>query len=103
MVRTPSCSARRTSRSRAIGAILAARDLGLSVPQDVSVMGVDDHELAAFFGLSTVAQFPRRQGERAAEMILDDLHPTTREAADRNERVPFELIVRSSTARPITP
>lgn len=91
------------SDEMAIGAILAARDLGLSVPHDVSVMGVDDHELAAFFGLSTVAQFPRRQGERAAEMILDDLHPTTREAGDRNVRVPFELVVRSSTARPANP
>jgi len=29
----------------AIGTILAARDLGLSVPDDVSVIGIDDHRV----------------------------------------------------------
>lgn len=100
------------SDEMAIGAILAARDLGLGVPHDVSVIGVDDHELADFFGLSTVAQFPRDQGRRAATMILEDLTRgdqgpgnATRGngwGADRDVRVPYELVVRSSTARPAT-
>ncbi|MFC6356691.1 LacI family DNA-binding transcriptional regulator [Luethyella okanaganae] len=88
------------SDEMAIGSILAARDLGLSMPRDVSVIGIDDHDLADFFGLSTIAQFPRVQGEKAVEILMDELHPTVREPAPSNIPLPFELIVRSSTARP---
>ncbi|MET1044088.1 MAG: LacI family DNA-binding transcriptional regulator [Microbacteriaceae bacterium] len=90
------------SDEMAIGAILAARDMGLHMPDDVSVIGVDDHELAEFFGLSTVAQFPRVQGRMAVEILMDQLHPGTRERGSRNTPLPFELIVRGSTARPDT-
>jgi LacI family transcriptional regulator, repressor for deo operon, udp, cdd, tsx, nupC, and nupG len=88
------------SDEMAIGAILAARDMGLSVPDDISIIGVDDHELAEFFGLSTVAQFPALQGRRAVQLLMDQLHPGKRERGSSNELLPFELIVRSSTARP---
>ncbi|WP_411698250.1 LacI family DNA-binding transcriptional regulator [Conyzicola sp.] len=87
------------SDEMAIGTILAARDLGLSVPGDVSVIGVDDHELAEFFGLSTVAQYPAEQGRRAVEILMDQLHPARRTPAE-NFPLRFELIVRSSTAAP---
>ncbi|WP_150307143.1 LacI family DNA-binding transcriptional regulator [Planctomonas psychrotolerans] len=87
------------SDEMAIGAMLAARDAGLSVPRDLSVVGVDDHELAGFFGLSTVAQFPRRQGERAAERILDGLTPG-RTDGGLDVRVPVQLVTRTSTAPP---
>jgi LacI family repressor for deo operon, udp, cdd, tsx, nupC, and nupG len=85
------------SDEMAIGTILAARDLGLSVPDDVSVIGVDDHELAEFFGLSTVAQYPAEQGRRAVEILMDQLHPARRTPAE-NFPLRFELIVRSSTS-----
>lgn len=88
------------SDEMAIGAILAARDMGLSVPDDISVMGIDDHELSNFFGLSTVAQFPELQGRLAAEILMDQLHPTTRTRGSLNTPLPYELIVRSSTSRP---
>ncbi|WP_022884641.1 LacI family DNA-binding transcriptional regulator [Glaciibacter superstes] len=88
------------SDEMAIGSILAARDLGLSVPRDVSVIGIDDHDLADFFGLSTVAQFPRGLGEKAVEILMDQLHPGKRDQEGLNTPMPFELIVRSSTARP---
>ncbi|GAB2454007.1 DNA-binding LacI/PurR family transcriptional regulator [Conyzicola lurida] len=87
------------SDEMAIGTILAARDLGLAVPGDVSVMGIDDHELAGFFGLSTVAQFPAAQGRMAVELLMEELHPG-RHVAAANTPLHFELIVRSSTARP---
>src|SRR6478735_1604511 len=63
------------SDEMAIGSILAARDLGLSVPRDVSIVGIDDHPLADFFGLSTVAQHPDRQGEQAVEILMEQLEP----------------------------
>lgn len=86
------------SDEMAIGAVLAARDLGLVVPHDLSIIGVDDHELSGFFGLTTIAQFPRDQGARAVELLLAELEPATHEAP--GTRLPFELIVRASTARP---
>ncbi len=84
----------------AIGAILAARDLGLSVPDDVSIIGVDDHELAEFFGLTSIAQFPALQGGMAVDILMDQLHPDHTAHASSNTPLPFELIVRSSTSRP---
>jgi len=88
------------SDEMAIGTILAARDLGLSVPGDVSVVGVDDHELAEFFGLSTVAQFPALQGRIAVDIVMAQLQPGLPQEPASNIALPYELIVRSSTARP---
>lgn len=88
------------SDEMAIGSILAARDLGLAVPRDVSVIGVDDHEQAEFFGLSTIAQFPQGQGEKAVGILMDQLHPGDQPSVALNTSMPFELIVRSSTSRP---
>ncbi|WP_139415369.1 LacI family DNA-binding transcriptional regulator [Agromyces laixinhei] len=89
------------SDEMAIGSILAARDLGLVVPRDVSVAGIDDHDLAEFFGLTTVAQFPRLQGEMAVEILMDELEPSSTDAAaPAATPLPYELRVRSSTARP---
>ncbi|MEZ3161947.1 LacI family DNA-binding transcriptional regulator [Microbacterium sp. BWT-B31] len=86
------------SDEMAIGAILAARELGIRVPDDLSVIGIDGHELGEFFRLTTVDQFPLRQGERAADAILAELESGA-EAAPHHEpgRLPFELIVRGST------
>jgi DNA-binding LacI/PurR family transcriptional regulator len=91
------------SDEMAIGSILAARDLGLVVPKDVSVAGIDDHDLAEFFGLTTVAQFPRGQGARAVEVLMEQLEPgrdPRGPAEPAATPLPYELRVRSSTARP---
>ena len=88
------------SDEMAIGAILAAKDMGLRVPEDISVVGVDDHELSDFFGLSTVAQYPDLQGRLAVDILMDQLHPGLREYGSLNTPLGFDLIVRSSTARP---
>ena len=87
------------SDEMAIGAILAARELGLSVPGDVSIVGIDDHELSDFFGLTTVSQFPRRQGQEAVRLLLDEI-ATGRASVARDVALDYELIVRSSTSRP---
>ncbi|WP_394554335.1 LacI family DNA-binding transcriptional regulator [Agromyces sp. MMS24-JH15] len=87
------------SDEMAIGTILAARDLGMSVPRDVSVVGVDDHDLSDFFGLTTVAQFPRGQGEQAVEILMEQLEPGRDAPPPAATPLPFELRVRNSTAR----
>ncbi|MFC5789398.1 LacI family transcriptional regulator [Agromyces tardus] len=88
------------SDEMAIGCILAARDLGMIVPRDVSIIGIDDYDLSDFFGLSTVAQFPRGQGEKAVEILMEQLEPGTEPPTPDSTPLPFELRVRSSTARP---
>ena len=62
-----------------------------------SVIGVDGHEMSGFFGLTTIAQFPHAQGERAGEAVLRAIEEGT-DAADQT--LPFELVRRSSTAPP---
>lgn len=85
------------SDEMAFGAILAAKDLGILVPHELSVVGMDDHDLAEFFGLTTIAQSPRNQGALAAELLLAELEPKIH--APSETALPFDLIVRSSTAR----
>ncbi|GAB3797360.1 substrate-binding domain-containing protein [Humibacter antri] len=82
----------------AIGAILAARDAGLRVPEDLSIVGIDDHPLAAPFGLTTVAQDAFGQGVLAAEMLLAELEDPA--AKHRSVRYPVQLVLRGSTAPP---
>ncbi|MEU5938712.1 LacI family DNA-binding transcriptional regulator [Micromonospora sp. NPDC047548] len=101
----------------AMGAIAALRDAGLRVPQDVSVIGVDDHDLASVLGLSTIAQPAAEQGLLAARLLLDPLGTrTTDPYAGRLPDqppaggpggtptppviLPTRLIVRESTAPP---
>lgn len=85
------------SDEMAIGAIQSARQFGARVPEDLSVVGFDDHEVSEFIGLTTVRQDVAAQGEWAARWVLDRL-------AHRSHLVHEvqrpELIVRSTTARP---
>ncbi|MFJ6651677.1 LacI family DNA-binding transcriptional regulator [Microbacterium sp. NPDC091313] len=85
------------SDEMAIGAILAARELDLRVPADVSVIGVDGHELGRWFGLTTIDQFARGQGARAAEEALAEIDGAT--PAPGRDTLPFELVDRGSTGR----
>ncbi|GEP47562.1 LacI family transcriptional regulator [Microbacterium saccharophilum] len=85
------------SDEMAFGAIFAARERGLRVPEDLSVVGVDGHEMSGFFALTTVDQFPHAQGERAAEAVLAVLRSGD---APEPASLAFELVVRNSTARP---
>jgi DNA-binding LacI/PurR family transcriptional regulator len=96
----------------AIGIIIAARQLGISVPHELSVIGIDGHPLSETFGLTTVMQQPAAQGQRAVELLLAQLDPPN--AGESSEArpmlgsehlvLPTTLKVRSSTAaRPQTP
>ncbi|GAB3603191.1 LacI family DNA-binding transcriptional regulator [Microbacterium aureliae] len=87
------------SDEMAIGALLAARELGYRVPEDLSVVGIDGHELGEFFRLTTVDQFPLAQGERAAEAILELLEQPPGAEQTAPGRLPYDLVVRGSTAR----
>lgn len=57
----------------AIGVYKALHELGLRIPEDISVVGFDGIELGEVLGppLTTLSIFPRKIGERAAEMLLE--------------------------------
>lgn len=84
----------------AIGAIIAARRLGIQVPAALSVVGIDDHEFADMFALTTLQQVPRMQGAAAVEMLLTEIADPQRERTTL--RIPTRLIVRNTTAPPHT-
>ena len=55
----------------ALGAMRTIRRAGLRVPEDISVIGIDDHPLAALVDLTTVRQPVREQGVGTAQMLLE--------------------------------
>lgn len=89
------------SDEMAFGAMQVLRRAGLDVPGDISVVGFDDHEMAAPADLTTIAQPVREQGERAAALVLDLL--TGRAGQPTDVVLPTRLVVRRSTARPRRP
>jgi DNA-binding LacI/PurR family transcriptional regulator len=81
----------------------AARAEGLRIPQDLSVIGIDDHALSNVLGLTTVRQDVATQGREAAEILLRSLGVAgVPEGSDTDVVVPTELVVRSSTAPPVS-
>jgi LacI family transcriptional regulator, repressor for deo operon, udp, cdd, tsx, nupC, and nupG len=84
------------SDEMAMGAVHVARKAGLRVPEDLSVIGIDDHEMAELFDLTTVAQPVEAQGVLAAEMLLGAMAGHAPEPAAVT--VPTSLVVRGTTA-----
>lgn len=78
----------------------AAAELGLRIPEDVSVIGFSDLDFAATLHppLTTMRQKPKEKGRRAAQLILDRLDGDLADHAPMTIRVGAELIVRESTA-----
>jgi LacI family transcriptional regulator len=87
----------------AIGAIRALRETGLRVPQDISIVGFDDVQSAAFQnpGLTTVRQPLRTMGMLAAEAIVRGISSPAERQAVRQLIVDPELVVRESTCPPL--
>jgi LacI family repressor for deo operon, udp, cdd, tsx, nupC, and nupG len=82
------------SDEMAYGAIRAIRRAGLRVPQDIAVMGFDDHATAELLDLSTIRQPVAEQGAILARALLASLNGAT-EATD--VVLPTELVVRGTT------
>ncbi len=83
------------SDTQALGVLEAARSSGLGVPEDVSVIGYDDIEIAEYLGLTTIRQLLFELGQRGVEILLraiegPDLKPVT-------EVLPTELVPRKTT------
>ncbi|SFS10049.1 transcriptional regulator, LacI family [Agrococcus baldri] len=90
----------------ALGVMLAAHQLGIRVPEELSVVGVDDVPSAAPFGLTTIRQDPAQHGEDVVAWIMGAMRSRGRRGGDASQPdrshtgYAPELVVRASTAPP---
>ncbi len=84
----------------ALGALNVLEDAGLSVPEDVSLVGYDNTDLAALrhISLTSVDQPRRRMGALAVQTVLDAAREGS--ATAQHLVLPSELVVRDSTGPP---
>ena len=82
------------SDTQALGVISAARERGLSVPNDLAVMGFDDIEIAEFIGLTTIHQQLKESGRLAVELVLAQL--TDNAPSAQRVDLPFMLLQRAT-------
>jgi DNA-binding LacI/PurR family transcriptional regulator len=84
----------------AIGAIRAFHERGMRIPDDVSVVGIDDIQGAAYQypGLTTVRQPLREMGRLAAEIVLRRIGTARADRAAEEVVVEPELVVRGTTS-----
>ena len=80
----------------------AAIDMGLKIPQDLSLVGFADLDFAATMDppLTTMRQKPYEIGRLAAKLIMDRIDGETADREPTTIKVDAELIVRASTAPP---
>ncbi len=82
----------------AMGIIHAANRAGLRVPEDLSVIGIDNHDYAYLFQLTTIAQPAREQGRLGGQLLLQQMSGEL-PGAESITVLP-ELILRHTTAPP---
>ena len=88
------------SDAMASGVVRAARDAGLSVPRDVSIVGFDDSPVARVLDpeLTTIRQDVTAKGKAAAAALIRQIDGGAK--ARKRVLLPTELVVRASTAPP---
>ena len=80
----------------AIGAICAAKDKGLGVPEGIAIIGFDDIALASFISprLTTVAQPKHEMGAIAVELLVERIKEKNKPST--KVILPVHLVVRES-------
>ena len=86
------------SDEMAFGALMALSERGLHPADDVSLIGIDDHDVARVVGLTTVRQRVASHGAAATRALLSRLADPS--ALDTVVESEIELVVRRTTARP---
>ena len=85
------------SDEMAMGVLQTLRRVGLRCPEDISVIGFDNHELSSVFDLTTVAQPAFDQGAKLASFVLDQVMTG---ASPQQAVLGTQLILRGTTAPP---
>ena len=83
---------------QAYGAWSYARDRGILIPRDVSIVGYDDLKLSRFLDLTSVAQHMHEAGRMATQRLLDRLDGAG--DAGQHVKLPLKLAERGSTSAP---
>lgn len=83
---------------QAIGVVEAAREIGLKVPEDLSVIGYDDIEIAEYLHLTTIRQPLFASGVEGVSLLTEVI--ATPPPSPSQVLLPIELIVRRTTAPP---
>jgi DNA-binding LacI/PurR family transcriptional regulator len=86
------------SDTQAMGVITAARQLGLSVPEEVSIIGFDDIEIAEYLGLTTIGQQLFESGQVGVNLLLERM--VDPERAPVKQEIENHLIHRTTTCSP---
>jgi LacI family transcriptional regulator len=84
------------SDTQALGVLAAAQDLGLHVPDDLSVIGYDDIEACDFVGLTTVRQHLFESGRRGAQLLMTEI--VERAAPAQSVVIQPDIVRRRTTA-----
>jgi len=94
---TPPTAIIASSDAEALGVLRAARDLGVDVPGELSVVGFDDIPEARYVdpGLTTVRQPMSEMGRTAAQLLLDAIRDN--EPCGPSIEIPTELVIRGTT------
>ena len=90
------------SDTQAIGVMQAAQQIGLSIPDDLSIIGFDDIEVAQYMNLTTIHQPLYQSGADGARLLLDILQGKQQPLQPAQYRLPTKLVVRQTTAPPIS-
>jgi DNA-binding LacI/PurR family transcriptional regulator len=86
------------SDTQALGVMQAARDLAIRVPEDLSVIGFDDIEIAEYLNLTTIHQPLFESGYRGINLLLQSMETVDGEAP--REELAVDLVIRHTTAPP---
>jgi len=81
----------------ALGAIKALNELGIKVPEDISIMGFDDSPFASFMipALTTVCQPREEMGALATQLLIERLE-SGKHTIYRNVVLPTKIVERES-------
>lgn len=86
----------------AVAAMAAAREIGLRIPEDISVVGYDDSEVSrtAWPQLTTIHQPVREMVWDATDRLLANLSDSDGQQVHERREHPFRLLIRGSTSKP---
>jgi DNA-binding LacI/PurR family transcriptional regulator len=86
-----------SSDTQALGVMEALQQMGLRVPEDISVVGYDDIEVAVYIGLTTVHQPMYQSGVEGVQTLLQLLNEGNPDTRISSYSIPVSLIVRETT------
>ena len=88
------------SDTQAVGAIEAARERNVNIPQDLSVVGFDNIEAAEYLQITTIRQALYDSGVHGAQLLLNLMEKPSSTPVEIS--LPTELVMRQTTASPQT-